>query len=35
MSQWLSELSFGQMICLILVVGMAVSGVIAAIRGGE
>lgn len=31
--QWLAERTFGEMICLILVVGMALAAVFRAIRG--
>lgn len=33
MSQWLAERTFGEMVCLIVVVGMSVSAVVAALRG--
>lgn len=33
MGQWLAERSFGEIACLIVVVGMSVSAVIAALRG--
>lgn len=33
MGQWLTERSFGEVVCLILVVGMSVTAVVAALRG--
>lgn len=33
MAEWLAHRSFGEMICLMLVAGMVVGGIVGAIRG--